>query len=82
MTIVADSGPILSCARANRLELFHQVIGDLTIPDAVYEDIVVRGAGKPGATLDELIAAGMYMSEPLYEAFLRQLSEAQDTQQP
>jgi hypothetical protein len=24
----------------------------------------------------------MYISEPLYEAFLRQLSEAQDTQQP
>jgi predicted nucleic acid-binding protein len=166
MTIVADSGPILSFARANQLELLHQVIGGLTIPDAVYEDIVVRGAGKPGATevqgaswiqrlsvrdrvfvdqlppklhlgereaialakeqgtallvderearreairqgiavlgsltilreaktrgiipcvtpiLDELIAAGMYISEALYEAFLRQLSEAQDTQQP
>ena len=163
MTIVADSGPILSCARANRLELFHQVIGDLTIPDAVYEDIVVRGAGKPGATevqgaswiqrlavrdrvfvdqlppklhlgereaitlakeqgaallvderearrealrhgisvmgslrllsearaqeiiprvgpiVDELIAAGMYISEPLYETFLRQQGEAEET---
>jgi uncharacterized protein len=166
MTIVADSGPILSCARANRLELFHQVISDLTIPNAVYENIVVRGAGKPGATevqgaswiqrlsvrdrtfvdqlppklhlgereaialakeqgtallvderearreairqgiavlgsltilreaktrgiiprvtpiLDELIAAGMYISEPLSEAFLRQLDEAEDTQSP
>jgi predicted nucleic acid-binding protein len=166
MTIVADSGPILSFARANRLELFHQVMSDLTIPDAVYEDIVVRGAGKPGATevqgaswirrlsvrdrtfvdqlppklhlgereaialakeqgaallvderearrealrqsitilgsltilreaktrgiiprvtpiLDELIAAGLYTSEALYEAFLRQLDEAEDTQSP
>jgi uncharacterized protein len=166
MTIVADAGPILSFARANQLELFQQVMSDLTIPDAVYEDIVVRGAGKPGATevqgaswiqrlavrdrvfvdqlppklhlgereaialakeqgaallvderearreairqgiavlgsltilreaktrgiiprvtpiLDELIAAGMYISEPLYEAFLRQLDEAEDTQQP
>jgi predicted nucleic acid-binding protein len=166
MTIVADSGPILSCARANQLELLHQVIGGLTIPDAVYADIVVRGAGKPGSTevqgaswihrlsvrdrafvdqlppklhlgereaialakeqgvallvderearrealhqgitilgsltilreaktrgiiphvrpiLDELIAAGMYISEALYEAFLRQLGEAEDTQSP
>jgi predicted nucleic acid-binding protein len=166
MSIIADSGPILSFARANRLELLHQVIGGLTIPTAVYEDIVVRGAGKPGATevqgaswirhlpvrdrvfvdqlppklhlgereaialakeqgaallvderearreavhqgiavmgslrvlreaktrgiiprvrpiLEELIAAGMYISEPLSEAFLRQLDEAEDTQSP
>ena len=166
MSIVADSGPILSFARGNRLELLHQVIADLTIPDAVYEEIVIRGAGKPGSievqgaswirqlpvrdrafvdqlppklhlgereaialakvqgavflvderearreaihqgitvmgslrvlreaktrgiipqvrsVLDELIAAGMYISESLYEAFLRQLDEAEDTQQP
>jgi uncharacterized protein len=157
MSVVADSGPILSFARANRLELLHQVVSDLIIPDAVYEEIVIRGAGKPGSTevqgaswirhlpvrdrafidqlppqlhlgeheaiglakeqgaallvderearrealhqgitvmgslrvlreaktrgiiprvtpiLDELIAAGMYISEPLYEAFLHQL---------
>ena len=28
--------------------------------------------------LDELIAAGMYISEALYEAFLRQLDEAEE----
>lgn len=166
MTIVADSGPIVSFARANRLDLLHQVVGDLTIPTAVYEDIVIRGAGKPGApevqgaswiqtlavrdrlfvdqlppklhlgereaialakeqgvvllvderearrealhqgitvmgslrvlreaktrgiiprvrpVLSELIASGMYISEPLSEAFLRQIDEAEDTQSP
>ena len=30
MSIIADSGPILSFARANQLELLHQVIGGLT----------------------------------------------------
>src|SRR5919108_3933867 len=49
MNIVADSGPILSFARANRLDLLHKVIGELVIPDAVYEDIVIQGAGKPGS---------------------------------
>lgn len=166
MTIVADTGPILSFARANRLELLHQVITDLIIPDAVYEEIVIRGAGKPGSTevqgaswihrlsvhdrafvdqlppklhlgereaialakeqgaallvderearrealhqgiavmgslrvlreaktrgvipqvrsvLNELIAAGMYIGEAVYEAFLHQLDEAEDTQSP
>jgi uncharacterized protein len=47
MSVVADAGPILSFARANRLELLRQVVGDLAIPDAVYEDIVVQGSGKP-----------------------------------
>jgi predicted nucleic acid-binding protein len=158
--MVADAGPILSFARANRLELLRQVVGELTIPDAVYEDIVVRGAGKPGSqetqqaswirrlsvrdrvavdqlppklhlgereamtlanergepllvderearrearrqgitvvgslqvlkeakvrgmipqakpVLDELIAAGMYVSDTLYQAFLQQMGEA------
>lgn len=49
MPIVSDSGPILSFARAHRLDLLHQVVGELIIPEAVYEDIVVHGAGKPGA---------------------------------
>jgi predicted nucleic acid-binding protein len=47
--MVADSGPILSFARANRLDIVRQIVGDLAIPDAVYEDMAVRGAGKPGS---------------------------------
>jgi predicted nucleic acid-binding protein len=166
MTIVADSGPILSFARANQLELLRQVVSHLTIPEAVYDEIVIRGAGKPGSAevqgaswirhlsvhdrtfvdqlplklhlgereaialakeqrtallvderearreafrqglivigslrvlseaktrgliaqvrpvLDELIVAGMHITEALYESFLRQVGEAEDTPQP
>ena len=49
MSLVADAGPILSFARAQRLELLRSVVGTLLIPEAVYDDIVVRGTGKPGA---------------------------------
>ena len=49
MDIVSDAGPILSFARAHRLDLLRQVVGVLIIPHAVYEDIVVLGAGKPGS---------------------------------
>lgn len=49
MSLVADSGPIVSFARANRLELLRQVVAELLIPEAVYDDIVVRGVGKPGS---------------------------------
>jgi predicted nucleic acid-binding protein len=49
MPLVSNSGPILSFARADMLDLLYRVVGELVIPDAVYDDIVVQGAGKPGA---------------------------------
>jgi predicted nucleic acid-binding protein len=49
MRLVADSGRILSFARAHHLDLLRQVVHELLIPDAVYDEIVVRGAGKPGS---------------------------------
>ena len=49
MVIVSNSGPLLSFARAHRFDLLREVVGALTIPEAVYADIVVRGAGKLGA---------------------------------
>ena len=49
MAIVSNSGPILSFARARRFDLLREVVGTLTIPEAVYANIVLRGAGKLGA---------------------------------
>ena len=49
MAIVSNSGPILSFARAHHFDLLREVVGALTIPEAVYTDIVVRGVGKLGA---------------------------------
>lgn len=49
MIFVADSGPIISFALAGRLELLRQVVGELLIPEAVYQELVIQGAGRPGA---------------------------------
>ena len=49
MPIVSNTGPLLAFARASRLSLLREVVGELIIPDAVYEEIVVHGAGRPGA---------------------------------
>lgn len=49
MKIVSDAGPILAFARAGRLDLLRQIVGELIVPDAVVDDIAVRGKGKPGA---------------------------------
>ena len=49
MRFVADSGPIISFARADRLALVRQIVRELWIPAAVYHEVVTLGAGMPGA---------------------------------
>jgi len=46
---ISNSGPIISFARAGHLDLLKKIIGELWIPEAVYEDIVVKGKGRPGS---------------------------------
>ena len=45
---MADSSPIISCARANKFGLLRDIYSSIVIPPAVYEEIVIRGHGKPG----------------------------------
>ncbi len=61
MIIVSNSGPIISFARAGHLELLKLLFQQIRIPEAVYEDIVVRGAGKPGSV--EVKGAGWIKKE-------------------
>lgn len=49
MTIVSDSGPLISFARIKQLTLLKQTLNEINIPTAVYEDIVLQGKAKPGA---------------------------------
>lgn len=47
--IVADAGPIIAFARIGRLDLLRQVVEEIVLPEAVYEELVTRGAGRPGS---------------------------------
>jgi predicted nucleic acid-binding protein len=47
--IIADAGPIIAFARIGCLALLRQVIGEFVVPDAVYDDLVVKGGDRPGA---------------------------------
>ncbi len=61
MIIVSNSGPTISFARAGHLGLLERLLQQIRIPEGVYEDIVVRGAGKPGAA--EVKGAGWIKKE-------------------
>jgi uncharacterized protein len=47
--MVADTGPLIAFARIRHLNLLQQVIGELIIPEAVYDELVGKGRQRPGA---------------------------------
>ena len=55
MSIVADSCPLISCARAHKLMLIRDVYSKIVIPPSVYREIATEGVGRPGA--EEIEAA-------------------------
>jgi predicted nucleic acid-binding protein len=49
MIAVCNSSPIIALAGAGQLELLPALYGQIILPDAVFEEITVAGAGEPGA---------------------------------
>jgi predicted nucleic acid-binding protein len=49
MSIVSNTSPIINLAFAGLLDLLPQLYGNIVIPHAVWEEIVVQGEGQPGA---------------------------------
>lgn len=47
--IVADAGPLIAFVRIGRLDLLHEVLGEVIVPGAVYDELVIGGRGKAGA---------------------------------
>ena len=65
MIVVADSSPIISCARAGKLHLIKGVYSNLIIPPAVYKEIIIDGLGKPGySELKDGISVWIEVKEP------------------
>ena len=59
MIVVSNSSPLVSLAAVGRLDLLRELYGVITIPQAVYHEVAVRGLGRPGAaevqTLDWIV---------------------------
>ena len=48
MTVVSDASALINLARIGELELLRQLYGEVLIPQAVWREVVVKGAGQPG----------------------------------
>lgn len=49
MTVVCDASTLIALARIGQLDILAQVGAQVVIPMAVYDEVVVKGAGKPGS---------------------------------
>ena len=49
MRVVVNATPLIALALLNRLELLRQMFDEILVPVTVYEEVVVKGAGRPGA---------------------------------
>jgi predicted nucleic acid-binding protein len=47
--VVSDSSPLITLARAQQLNLLREFYGQITIPDEVHSEVIIAGAGLPGA---------------------------------
>jgi predicted nucleic acid-binding protein len=47
--VVSDATPLIVFAAIGRFGLLADLYGELTVPEAVYSEVAVRGAGRPGA---------------------------------
>ncbi len=49
MIVVSDSSALIGLAKVDQLPLLRYLYGTVLIPAEVFQDVVIRGAGKPGA---------------------------------
>ncbi|NOX61772.1 MAG: DUF3368 domain-containing protein [Chloroflexi bacterium] len=47
--VVTNASPLIYLALLNRFSLLHRLFSEVYLPEAVYEEVVVRGSGQPGA---------------------------------
>jgi predicted nucleic acid-binding protein len=51
--VISNAGPLITLARIERFELLRELFGELYIPQAVYDEVVVIGTGRAGANETE-----------------------------
>jgi predicted nucleic acid-binding protein len=49
MKVVSNSGPLINLAKVGQFVLLQDLFQNITIPPEVFEEVVVRGVGQPGA---------------------------------
>jgi hypothetical protein len=68
MPIVSNSTPLIALSRIERLDILRGLFQEIIVPLEVYDELVVQGAGRPGA--EQISAAGWIRREAVKESKL------------
>lgn len=49
MKVVVNATPLIALSLINQLELLNELFDEVLVPSAVYQEVVIQGAGQPGA---------------------------------
>ena len=49
MIVVCNSSPLINLARIDKLYLLRELYDQITIPEAVWNEVVIGGKDQPGA---------------------------------
>ena len=49
MIVVSDASAPINLARIGELDLLRKLYSEIVVPEAVWQEVVVNGAGQPGA---------------------------------
>jgi hypothetical protein len=50
MTVVSDTSVLIHLARIGRFDLLWRLYSEISVPEAVWQETVVEGEGRPGAS--------------------------------
>jgi predicted nucleic acid-binding protein len=56
--VVANATPLIALSLIGELDLLPRIFDEILIPSAVYDEIVVKGAGRPGS---EAVSAATWL---------------------
>ncbi|MBU1148150.1 MAG: DUF3368 domain-containing protein [Candidatus Omnitrophica bacterium] len=68
MNVVSNASPLINMACIGKLNLLRELYGELFIPKAVWNEVVVEGKGQPGA--DEIKSATWIKTQPVTDLSL------------
>jgi predicted nucleic acid-binding protein len=49
MIVVSNASALINMGRIGKLNLLHELYGEIVIPEAVWQEVVIDGAGQPGS---------------------------------
>ena len=75
MKVVADSSVLISLSAINQLDLLRKRFSEVTIPQAVQEEVVIEGTGQPGS--QEVQSSNWIRVQEVQDRFFVQLLEAE-----